>query len=309
MPPPPRPATAARPATGSRSPPRSRAAWLAIHFGGIFAFPLTAATWPLAVPLVAAPDVAVDRAVHHRARLHARLVRARAAGVNRAVGRAMLMLYAGLDYDRMLPNHFAHHRHVGTAADPDFDAANPTRPGPWLVALLRALLFALADRADRRRAGGLSAASARSLLNILVFWAVPALLALVQLFYFGTFLPHRHAATRSPTATMRAARAFGPLVSVLTCFNFGGYHHEHHLHPHVPWWRLPATRAGDGRAHEARRRRSLALAARRAARRPAERITDRLEAAGVPGAAGAVHGQPARRAAEPRRRWRNSTAS
>ena len=29
------------------------AAWLAVHFGGIFAFHLTSGTWPLAVPLVA----------------------------------------------------------------------------------------------------------------------------------------------------------------------------------------------------------------------------------------------------------------
>ncbi|MFG6592769.1 fatty acid desaturase [Sulfitobacter sp. 1A12157] len=32
------------------------------------------------------------------------------------------------------------------------------------------------------------------------------------------------------------------LILLLTCFHFGGFHHEHHLHPAVPWWALPKTR-------------------------------------------------------------------
>ncbi|MFA9473554.1 MAG: fatty acid desaturase [Filomicrobium sp.] len=31
-------------------------------------------------------------------------------------------------------------------------------------------------------------------------------------------------------------------MSLLTCFHFG-YHHEHHLQPDVPWWRLPDAHA------------------------------------------------------------------
>ena len=33
-----------------------------------------------------------------------------------------------------------------------------------------------------------------------------------------------------------------PLVSLLTCYHFGGYHHEHHLSPGTPWWGLPSVR-------------------------------------------------------------------
>ena len=50
---------------------------------------------------------------------------------------------------------------------------------------------------------------------------------------------------RNPTLDTLYAIA-GPLgvpLSLLTCYHFGGYHHEHHLHPGVPWWRLPGTRA------------------------------------------------------------------
>jgi beta-carotene ketolase (CrtW type) len=82
-----------------------------------------------------------------------------------------------------------------------------------------------------------------SLLNIVAFWAVPALLALVQLFLFGTYLPHRHAET--PFADRHNARSSGlsPLLSLMTCFHFGAYHHEHHLSPGTPWWRLPGVRS------------------------------------------------------------------
>ena len=32
-----------------------------------------------------------------------------------------------------------------------------------------------------------------------------------------------------------------PLVSFVSCYHFG-YHWEHHVAPHVPWWRLPEAR-------------------------------------------------------------------
>ncbi|HYD98464.1 MAG TPA: fatty acid desaturase, partial [Alphaproteobacteria bacterium] len=35
------------------------------------------------------------------------------------------------------------------------------------------------------------------------------------------------------------------LVSLLTCYHFG-HHHEHHLRPDVPWWRLPSLRPRSG---------------------------------------------------------------
>lgn len=219
-------------------------AWLAIHVGGIFAFPLTVASLGWAVPLVLAQTwLSTGMFIIAHDCMHGSFA-PRRAGVNRAVGRTALMLYAGLDYDRMVPNHFAHHRHVGTADDPDFDANNPTRPVKWLARFFGTYY---SHWQIVRIVGMLSVYQllGASLVDILVFWAVPALLALVQLFWFGTFLPHRHAHDEFPDRHNARSSRFGPWVSVLTCFNFGGYHHEHHLHPHVAWWRLPATRAGE----------------------------------------------------------------
>ena len=214
--------------------------WLAIHFGGIFAFPLARA-WPLAVPMVLVQTwLSTGLFITAHDCMHGSFA-PRRSGVNRAVGRMALMMYAGLDYDRMLPNHFAHHRHVGTADDPDFDAANPTRAAPWLVRFFGKYYTHWQIVRIVVVLGSYQLLGA-SLLNILVFWAVPALLALMQLFYFGTFLPHRHDGDAFPDRHNARSNGFGRTLSVVTCFNFGGYHHEHHLHPSVPWWKLPATR-------------------------------------------------------------------
>ena len=216
--------------------------WLAIHFGAIFAFPLRGWNWLAAVPVVLLQAwLSTGLFITAHDCMHGAFAPGRPR-LARAVGRTALMLYAGIDYDRMLPNHFAHHRHVGTADDPDFDAANPTRALPWL----RHFFFGYYTHWQLLRITVVLAIYqllGASLLNEVVFWAVPALLALGQLFYFGTYLPHRHEA--EPFADRHNARSnqFSRWLSAVTCFHFGGYHHEHHLYPQVPWWQLPATRS------------------------------------------------------------------
>ncbi len=75
--------------------------------------------------------------------------------------------------------------------------------------------------------------------TMLAFWALPAILSSIQLFYFGTYRPH-HLNAR-PFADHHRARSdeFSLLTSLLACFHFG-YHLEHHEMPWIPWWKLPA---------------------------------------------------------------------
>ena len=217
------------------------ATWLAIHFGGIFAFRLTAESWPLAVLVVVLQAwLSTGLFIIAHDCMHGSFA-PRRPWLNRAAGRTALMMYAGIDYERLVPNHFAHHRHAGTADDPDFDPANPANAARWLARFFAAY-YSHWQIARITVVLSLYMLAGAPLLNVIAFWAVPAVLALVQLFYFGTFLPHRHGDDAFADHHNARSSAFGPLVSVLTCFNFGGYHHEHHLHPHVPWWRLPATR-------------------------------------------------------------------
>ena len=230
-----------RGATGPALAAAIAGVWLAIHFGGIFAFPLTSASVVWVLPLIAMQTwLSTGLFIVAHDAMHGSFVPGN-AGANRWAGRVALMLYAGIDYDRLLPKHIAHHRHAGTAADPDFDARDPTRALRWLGRFVARYYSHWQIVRIAAVIGGYVLAGA-PLANLAVFWAAPALLALVQLFWFGTYLPHRHAEGFADRHNARSS-AFGPWLSVVTCFNFGGYHHEHHLHPHVPWWRLPVTRS------------------------------------------------------------------
>ncbi len=77
--------------------------------------------------------------------------------------------------------------------------------------------------------------------NVLLFWALPAVLSSLQLFIFGTYLPHVPDDPAFNDRHNARSNDYPAWLSLLTCFHFG-YHHEHHLYPGVPWWRLPKAR-------------------------------------------------------------------
>lgn len=216
-------------------------AYLAIHVGGIFFWTVTPDSIPVILLAIAVQTwLSTGLFILAHDAMHGALVPGRPR-LNRAIGGFCLAIYAGLSYRQLAPKHAAHHRAPGTAEDPDFHAPEPRRSLPWLLAFIRSY-YSSAQLLRISLVAALYLAFGASLLNIVLFWAVPALLALGQLFWFGTYLPHRHAA--EPFADDHRARstALGPLASLLTCFHFGGYHHEHHLSPATPWWALPRLR-------------------------------------------------------------------
>ena len=236
------PAARRLPLTGPAIAAAIASAWLTIHIAGIFFFPLHG-MWLAWVPVLIVLQTWLSTGLFITAHdcMHGSFAPGRPR-LARAVGRVTLMLYAAIDYDRMLPNHFAHHRHVGTAHDPDFDAAHPTAVLPWFRHFFGGYYthWQLARIVAVLSAYQLCGAS---LLNILLFWAVPALLALGQLFYFGTFLPHRHDDAGFVDRHNARSNRMPRWLSALISFPFCGYHHEHHLRPQVPWWALPQTRS------------------------------------------------------------------
>jgi len=216
------------------------AAWLAGHVYGVFAHPLTPvglAVAPLFIAVQCWLNVGLFIVAHDA--MHGSLAPFRPA-LNRAIGRLCLALYAGFSYDRLIASHFDHHRHAGTAADPDFCEGEPRRFWPWYLAFFRRY-FGWREFTILTIVLLLYVALGASPLNMALLWGVPALLSSLQLFYFGTYLPHRH--EDEPFRDDHRARSseFSWLASLLSCFHFG-YHHEHHTNPQVPWWRLPATR-------------------------------------------------------------------
>ncbi|GMN14912.1 fatty acid desaturase [Altererythrobacter sp. MTPC7] len=225
-------------------------AWLGLHFYAMFVFDLTLATLPLGLLMAAAfcwLSVGVFIVSHDA--MHGSL----APGwprLNSAIGAILLFLYAGFGWRRMREAHFAHHRHVGTRDDPDFDADNPADFLRWYGTFLR------------RYFGWKSAVYVFSIVavywlvlgvpagKIVLLYGLPAILSSLQLFYFGTFRPHRHAEDSFPDRHNARSERFGTVSSLMTCFHFG-YHHEHHLAPNVPWWGLPAWRRASARSRVA----------------------------------------------------------
>ncbi|SOB88317.1 beta-carotene ketolase (CrtW type) [Sphingomonas guangdongensis] len=216
-------------------------AWIAIHVGAIFFWRWSPSTL-LLVPIVVAVQAWLSTGLFIIAHdcMHGSLAPGRPR-LNRIVGTLCLGIYAGLSYGALLPKHHAHHAAPGTGDDPDFHAAAPRRALPWFASFVRNY-YTHGQIARITVAAIVYLLLGATLLNIVVFWAVPALLALSQLFFFGTYLPHRH--DDQPFADAHNARSstLPPLLSLVTCFHFGAYHHEHHLSPGTPWWRLPAVR-------------------------------------------------------------------
>lgn len=214
-------------------------AWTAIHIWGVFFAPLTLTMLPLIILVVLVQTwlYAGLFIIAHDC-MHSSFLPGRPKA-NHIIGQAILLVYAGFPFGKLRAAHHAHHDHVGTAEDPDFNAANPKSFMPWfgkwfltyfgpvqfgfILGLTLIYMFVLGA----------------GYFNILIFWALPALLSSLQLFYFGTYLPHRHDDDSFADEHNARTNDYPYLLSLLTCFHFG-YHHEHHLYPHEPWWRLPA---------------------------------------------------------------------
>jgi beta-carotene ketolase (CrtW type) len=217
------------------------AGWLALHLLGIFILPGRVAL--ILAPLLIAAQcwLSVGLFIVAHDAMHGSLAPFRPR-LNRAVGRFVLLLYAGIWYDALVARHFAHHGAPGTDHDPDFAGDGTAGFWRWSAAFFTAYLTA-GQLIRLVAAGSLYVyVFGVPLERLLLLWALPALLSAVQLFYFGTYLPHRREAEDAFVDRHRArSNDYSWLVSLLTCFHFG-YHHEHHMDPSVPWWQLPATR-------------------------------------------------------------------
>lgn len=216
------------------------AGWLALHLFAMFWFRFDVATWPAAM-LIAAVQcwLSVGMFIVAHDAMHGSLAPGRPR-LNARVGAAVLMVYAGFGWSKMRDAHFAHHRAPGSEADPDFDAAHPARFWSWYLTFLRRYFGWRSGLFVGGVVTGYTLIGV-PLLNIVALYGLPAIASSLQLFYFGTYRPHRH--DGEPFADRHNARTetFGTLASLASCFHFG-YHHEHHLSPNVPWWGLPARR-------------------------------------------------------------------
>ena len=152
--------------------------------------------------------------------------------LNHFIGTVTSLLFAFNSYDRLIVKHHEHHRHVATDDDPDYHESGKFWLWYWnflkryitwqqLVLItvslqLLALIFPME--------------------NLIIYWVIPSILSTFQLFYFGTYIPHKDG---HKTGNKHKSRSLDKnhLLAFFSCYFFG-YHYEHHDAPGLPWWRL-----------------------------------------------------------------------
>lgn len=160
---------------------------------------------------------------------------------------------------------FLHPPQVGR--DPDFHTGNPSM-WPWFAAFMASYI-------TPRQLACITAQTAVLLVtgvpffNVLLFTAVCPIASALQLFFFGTYLPHKPDTGVQDWPEERSRTTDAPAwLTMLQCYNVRGcvgifsprlafclekpHHHacvsqfglhlEHHAWPAVPWYLLPAAR-------------------------------------------------------------------
>ena len=160
--------------------------------------------------------------------------------INNLIGRVSSFLFAGMSFDKLLKNHHLHHKYPGTEQDPDFYVKSQNFFVWWAIFFYRYTTFA------QILIMGISYNLLKLLaqvpeINLWFYWIIPAFLGTLQLFYFGTYLPHRLPHTEDMGPHRARTLPKNHLLAFLSCYFFG-YHQEHHEGPHIPWWQLWKTK-------------------------------------------------------------------
>jgi beta-carotene ketolase (CrtW type) len=154
--------------------------------------------------------------------------------LNKMVGQTATWLFAALSYSRLNQKHHLHHRFPGEASDPDYYTGSQNfwrwwfsflkNYVSWWQIITMAIIFNVLQIWINQ-------------LNLVLFWIIPSILATFQLFYFGTYRPHRLPHTESMMPHNARSQNGSHLGAMLSCYFFG-YHYEHHESPQTPWWKL-----------------------------------------------------------------------
>jgi beta-carotene ketolase (CrtW type) len=174
--------------------------------------------------------------------------------LNHAIGGWALTLYGVLPYTRLRAAHQVHHRAPSTTEDPDYHEG----PGGflrWFVGFIGGYATVRQVVALGIVFNVLHHGFGFDLARLWLFWLLPLILSALQLFTFGTWLPHREGAFEGEGPTKTRSLGYPAWLSFLACYHFG-YHYEHHAWPFVPWWRLPRARASRSRGAAGRRARA-----------------------------------------------------
>ncbi len=160
--------------------------------------------------------------------------------INHSIGTFAVLIYGLFSYQKLLRAHWQHHHYPASDLDPDFHDGKSTSAVAWYFYFMQRywswwrlfgliVIFHIMHRL-------LHIPEA----NLVTFWIAPSLLSSVQLFYFGTFLPHREPLGGYADGFRTQSIYRSIWWSFITCYHFG-YHHEHHRYPGLTWWQLPGV--------------------------------------------------------------------
>ena len=162
--------------------------------------------------------------------------------LNRLIGQTAAFLFAAFSYRKLLRNHMKHHRWPGEEDDPDFYPRSQnffiwfavffSRYATVLQLVIMSAVFNLLRLVA-------------PVWSIVFFWIIPAFAGTFQLFYFGTYRPHRYPHTEDMEPHNARSQRRNHIWAMISCYFFG-YHHEHHSSPGTPWWGLPRVKDQNG---------------------------------------------------------------
>ena len=154
---------------------------------------------------------------------------------NKFFGQLTALLFSYNFYGKLFPKHHEHHKFVATDKDPDYHSGSFF---PWYLSFLKQyitwqqiVLMAITFNILKLFL---------PVENLILIWMLPGVLATFQLFYFGTYLPHKGTHTHDNQHKSRS-QGLNHLIAFITCYFFG-YHYEHHASPGTPWWKLYKTK-------------------------------------------------------------------
>lgn len=154
--------------------------------------------------------------------------------LNYFIGFLSTLLFAGLWYPLLKKKHKLHHLHSATYLDPDYKVGKQNFLLWWFSFMKQYITFwQILIMAVLFNFGLLYFSE----LQLIILWIVPSLLATFQLFYFGTYLPHRLPHTSDMQPYLARSQKKNHFLAMISCFFFG-YHFEHHASPATPWWQL-----------------------------------------------------------------------
>lgn len=160
--------------------------------------------------------------------------------INDFIGVLAVTLYACFDYKELLRKHDLHHSKTSTGEDPDYHIQQGASFVNWYLSFMKNYL-SIKQILILCTIGFLfQALFSVSLAHLALYWMLPSVLSSLQLFLFGTYLPHL--SSHKTNNSFKARSLYFPhWLSFLACYHFG-YHYEHHAYPHLSWWQLPGAK-------------------------------------------------------------------